>query len=178
MKALKLFMGLVCLLVQANFIGLSAQSALDSLMEGYKKNDLIQKLIETDVCGDSVSSFSIQFFIEDKQLVDEFLEVFKKEKRSASSIIQKKENKKLFLEACFFDDGEAIRSYSYSLKNEGTSAEITYAKYNTVPHEKHNRNDQATAVKYLIPKGGYMFLNGEKVSAEEARAKGLNVEEL
>jgi hypothetical protein len=176
MKTLKVIVGFVCLLwIQSNCVELSAQSGLDSLTEEYLRNGLIKKSI--DLCNDSVPSTSIPFVLEDKRLVDEFLEVFKKEKDNASSIIQKKEGSELLSETCFFDGEDVSVSYAYLLKNGGSSAEITCIKDWRISRERNTENHSTAQAKYIIPKGGHMYLNGEKVNAEEARKRGLNVRE-
>jgi hypothetical protein len=181
MKTLKVIAGFVCLLwIQNNCVELSAQSGLDSLKREYQQNGLIKKIINHGFCNDSVSGTSIRFVLEDKRLVDEFLEVFKKERNNASSIIQKKEGSELLSETCFFDgeDADASVSYACLLKNGGTGAEITYIKSGRISSKKNHADNRTAQPKYMIPKGAYMHVNGEKLNAEEARMRGLNVEEF
>jgi hypothetical protein len=177
MKTLKVIACFVCLLwIQNNCVELSAQNGLDSLKGEYQENGLIKKIIKYGLSNDSVSNISVQFILEDKRLVDEFLEAFKKEKDNASSFMQKKEGNELFSEICYFDREDAYISCAYRLKNEGTAADITYIKSSRISRNKED--NQSTQPKYMISKGGYMSVNGEKLNAEEARKRGLDVEEF
>jgi hypothetical protein len=118
-----------------------------------------------------------------RRLLDEFLEAFKKERSKASSIMQKIENHKLFSEIYFFLQEKIFISYSYTLNEGDSSADITYIeRKNITPDhattQEGEKDNSRTKTKYMIPKGGHLFVNGEKWTAKQARETGMDVEEF
>jgi hypothetical protein len=181
MKATKTTLTIIfILLIQNVLTDMSAQNNLDSLrikcqMDGYSKTH-----VENGSEGDSVKI--VQITIEDnRRLLDEFLEAFKKERSKASSIMQKTENHKLFSEIYFFLQGEIFVSYSYTLKEGSSSADITYIERNNITPDRVKTQEEEKdnpRTKYMIPKGGHLFVNGEKLTAKQAIEKGMDVEEF
>jgi hypothetical protein len=183
MKTLKTTLTIISLsLTQTVLTVLFAQNSLDSLRIKCQTEGYSSTYMENSSEGDSVKT--VQITIEDnRRLLDEFLEAFKKERNKASSIMQKKENNRLFSEIYFFNHGKTFVSYSYILKNDGSGADITYMEGNSVTPvhvkiQEEEKDNFRTKTKYLIPKGGHLFVNGEKLTAKQAKEAGMDVEEF
>lgn len=97
--------------------------------------------------------------------------------------MQKIENHKLFSEIYFFLQEKIFISYSYTLNEGDSSADITYIeRKNITPDhattQEGEKDNSRTKTKYMIPKGGHLFVNGEKWTAKQARETGMDVEEF
>jgi hypothetical protein len=96
--------------------------------------------------------------------------------------MQKMKNRTIVSETYFFSNEQTFVSYSYSLKDDGAGMDITYMEqhnatlFGKIDTENKEKNNYPTKTKFMIPKGGYIFVNGKRMTAEQARKQGLDVE--
>lgn len=102
--------------------------------------------------------------------------------KATMSFLKLSKEDDLISKTLVFQSGDERVTYVIEMMGE-SDAEITFARSRTeIPGHREEPSkanvNQSAKNKYLIPKGGHVFVNGQKMTAAEARLHGLDIEEV
>ncbi|MBK5722222.1 DUF5024 domain-containing protein [Dysgonomonas sp. Marseille-P4677] len=168
-------------------LGAGAQSNIDKVLkEGEQNGNLTKSIVYQPEKKRKAPVYSTIMYIKDDScLVNKFIRAFEKDqpKASMSMVSQATKGEKIISEMLvFYSQGEQ-KTYSYEI-TDGSNAKITYIKNKVEEPEKKIdlassvRKSDTQKMKILIPKNGYVNINGKKMTAEEARKIGFDVQTI
>ena len=157
---------------------LSAQKNLDYFREKCDLLGFTKKVIVSAPSKNSrVGIFTlVQITISDcKTIVDELKEAFEKDRPQAgTTTVKLNEDRSVLSQSLVFRGDTAQVTYSCIFKDDA-NADFIYKKGRVTDFYVKRIDSAPMVLKYVIPEGGHITVDGKKYTAEEARKQGYDV---
>lgn len=173
MKRLLVFISIMAFVT----LGLKAQSNIKIALNNTQQNGKFAALLQKK-SSNAKQSVPVIYYMKNKKQVNAIQQAFQKDRSKASMIMQGKNKEKNSFETLIFKSDKVQKIYTLELIDKA-NAKITYI-LNDIKNSDRQISEftksKNNSIRYYIPKNGYMNVNGKRMTVEQARKEGYNVE--